>query len=141
MGRPFEIRRDVELDAGADQVWEAIATGPGLATWFMPMEIDSQSPMVTSWEPGRRLGVRTPPADDGSFQTFDYRLEGAAPGRTALRFAHSGFTGDGWAEDFDAVTGAWWDMYLHTLAQYLLHFAGREAVYLEAEARPASADA
>lgn len=140
MGKPFEIRREIELAAGAEQVWEAIATGSGLAAWFMPMELDRDSPLVTSWEPGRRLGIRTPPAGDGSFQMFDYRLEGDGPGRTTLRFSHSGFTGDDWGEEFEAVTGAGWDMYLHTLGQYLVHFAGRAAVYVEAEAPPASAD-
>jgi len=96
--------------------------------------------MVTSWEPGRRLGVRTPPAEDGSFQTFDYRLDAEGPGRTRLRFAHSGFTGDGWGDDFEAMTGAGWDMYLHTLGQYLARFAGHPAVYLEAEAPAPSAE-
>ena len=66
MGKPFDIRREVGLVAEPEQVWAAVATGPGLAAWFMPMELDPDSPMVTSWEPGRRLGVRTPPADDGS---------------------------------------------------------------------------
>jgi len=144
MGTPFEIRREVSLEAPAEQVWEAIATGPGLAAWFMPMELDPDSPNVTSWEPGRRLGVRTPAAEDGSFQMFDYRLEGGGPfsraGSTVLRFSHSGFTGDDWADDFEAVTGAGWDMYLHTLGQYLTHFAGQPALYLEAEGPAASAE-
>ncbi|HEV7685230.1 MAG TPA: SRPBCC domain-containing protein [Acidimicrobiia bacterium] len=140
MGRPFEIRRQIVLDAQPEVVWEAVATGPGLAAWFMPMELDPDSPMVTSWEPGRRLGVRIPAAEDGSFQVFDYRLESDGPGRTGLRFAHSGFTGDGWGDDFEAQTGAGWDMYLHTLSQYLAHFAGRPALYLEAEAPAASAE-
>jgi hypothetical protein len=140
MGRPFEIRRQIVLDAQPDVVWDAVATGPGLTAWFMPMELDPDSPMVTSWEPGRRLGVRIPPADDGSFQVFDYRLESDGPGRTGLRFAHSGFTGDGWGDDFEAQTGAGWDMYLHTLSQYLAHFVGHPALYLEAEAPPASTE-
>ena len=121
-------------------MWPAIATGDGLAAWFMPMELDSNSPGVTNWEPGRRLGIRTPPADDGSFQMFDYRLEGAGAGRTVLRFVHSGFTGDGWGDGFEEQTGAGWDMYLHTLAQYLAHFPDHPALYLEAEGPPASAD-
>jgi hypothetical protein len=141
VGKPFEIRREIPLDAGPEEVWAAIATAPGLAGWFMPMEIDPDSPMVTSWEPGRRLGVRTPPADDGSFQSFDYRIDDAGPGSTLLRFVHSGFTGDDWGDDYEAVTGLGWDMYLHTLRQYLAHFPGRPALYLEAEAPPASAKA
>jgi hypothetical protein len=144
MGTPFEIRREVSLEAAAEQVWEAIATGAGLAAWFMPMEVDPDSPNVTSWEPGRRLGVRTPAAEDGSFQMFDYRIEGGGPfsrpGSTVLRFSHSGFTGDDWGDGFEAMTGAGWDMYLHTLGQYLTHFAGQPALYLEAEGPAASAE-
>jgi hypothetical protein len=138
MGRPFEIRKETPLDADPEQVWAAIATGPGLAAWFMPMEIDPDSPMVQNWEPGRRLAIRTPPAEDGSFQTFDYRIEAAGPGRAVLRFLHSGFTGDDWGDDYDVVTGLGWDMYFHTLGQYLAHFPGRPALYLEAEAPPSS---
>jgi hypothetical protein len=141
MGKPFEIRREIVLPATPEEVWEAVATGDGLAAWFMPMEVDRDSPMVTSWEPGRRLTVRTPPEEGGGFHTFDYRLESAGPGTTGLRFAHSGFTSDAWGEHFEAVTGSGWDMYLHTLGQYLTHFPRRPAVYLESEAPPASAEA
>jgi hypothetical protein len=141
MGKPFEIRREVPLEATPDQVWEAIATGPGLAAWFMPMELDLDSPVVTSNEPGRRLAIRMPAADDGSFHAFDYRIEPAGPGNVVLRFVHSGFTGDGWSDDYETLTGAGWDMYLHTLSQYLAHFAGRPAHYVEAEGPAASTDA
>lgn len=141
MPKPFEIRREIPLPASPEQLWEAVATGDGLAAWFMPMEVDRDSAMVTSWEPGRRLTVRTPPEDDGAFHTFDYRLEPAGPGSTVLRFLHSGFTSDTWGDHFEAVTGSGWDMYLHTLGQYLTHFPRRPAVYLEAEAPPASAGA
>ena len=140
MGKPFEIRREIRLEASPEQVWEAVATEPGLTTWFMPMPIDPDSPMVTSHEPGRRLAIRMSPAPDGSFQAFEYLID-AGQGSTALRFVHNGFTSDDWSDDFEAITGLGWDMYLHTLSQYLRHFAGRPAVYLEAEAPPASAKA
>lgn len=140
MGKPFEIRKEISLEGTPDQVWEAIATGPGLAAWFMPMELDLDSPLVTSHEPGRRLGIRMPSSPDGSFHAFDYRIEAAGPGQVALRFGHSGFTSDDWGDEFEAITGAGWDMYLHTLSQYLAHFPDRPAHYVEAEGPPASAD-
>ncbi|MEW6476740.1 MAG: SRPBCC domain-containing protein [Actinomycetota bacterium] len=140
MGKPFEIRKEIPLEATPQQVWEAIATGPGLAAWFMPMELDLDSPTVTSNEPGRRLAVRLPANPDGSFHSFDYRIEPAGRAGAVFRFRHSGFTSDDWGEEFEAVTSAGWDMYLHTLSQYLAHFAGRPAHYVEAEAPPASAD-
>jgi hypothetical protein len=141
MGTPFEIRREITLEATPEQVWEAIATGPGLATWFMPWEIDLDSPIVTSNEPGRRLGIRLPPQADGAFQTFDYRIEAAGPRRSVLRFVHSGFATDDGSEDYAEITGSGWDMYLHTLGQYFEHFAGLPAHYVEAEGPAASADA
>lgn len=139
MARSFEVRREVALDATPEQVWEAIATGPGLSTWFMPMELDPGSGMVEAWEPGRRLAIRTPEADDGATQAFEYVIEARAAGSTVLRFVHSGFLGDDWDDEYEAMTGAGWDMYFHTLAQYFAHFAGRPAVYVEAEGPPASA--
>ena len=30
MAHPFEVRKDIEVDATPEQVWEAIATGPGI---------------------------------------------------------------------------------------------------------------
>lgn len=140
MGKPFDIRKELALDASSDAVWEAIATAPGLAGWFMPMEIDPKSSTVQAFEPGRRLSVRPQVAPDGSFHAFEYRIEPAGEGGAVLRFGHSGFTSDDWGEDYEAVTSAGWDMYLHTLRQYLTHFAGRPALYLEAQAPPESAD-
>jgi uncharacterized protein YndB with AHSA1/START domain len=140
MRREFVLRREVALDATPEQVWEAIATGPGLAAWFMPMELDPADDSVTAWEPGERLAVRTPAAEDGSAQAFEYLIEARDGGTTVLRFVHSGFLGDDWDDEFESMTGQGWDMYLHTLAQYLRHFPGRTATYIEAEAPQASSE-
>jgi uncharacterized protein YndB with AHSA1/START domain len=35
MPRGFELRKEITLDATPEQVWEAIATGPGIDAWFM----------------------------------------------------------------------------------------------------------
>lgn len=75
MTRTFTVHRTVSLDAAPAQVWEAIATGPGLAGWFMPMEIDPTDPSVTGWQPPTRLAIRTPTAEDGSTDAFDYLVE------------------------------------------------------------------
>ena len=139
MGREFELRKEVSLEATPEQVWDAIATGPGLAAWFMLMEMDPESGMVTAWEPGKRLAIQTPEAEDGSTQAFEYLLEARDGGTTVLRFVHSGVLGRDWSDEFPSMTGHGWDMYLHTLALYLKHFAGRPAAYVEAEAPESSA--
>jgi uncharacterized protein YndB with AHSA1/START domain len=35
MTHEFKLEHEVELEATPDQVWEAIATGPGVDSWFM----------------------------------------------------------------------------------------------------------
>jgi hypothetical protein len=140
MPREFEITREVELQATPEQVWESIATHAGLATWFQPSPVDPASDVVVGWEPGRRLAIRTPEAPDGSIHAFEYLIAAREGGSTVLRFVHSGLLGDDWSGEYEHLTGAGWDMYLYTLAQYHVRFAGRPAVYIEAEG-PASSSA
>jgi hypothetical protein len=35
MAHTFEIAKDIVVDASPEQVWEAIATGRGMDSWFM----------------------------------------------------------------------------------------------------------
>ena len=35
MGHDFETRNEITVDATPEQVWEAIATGPGIDSWFL----------------------------------------------------------------------------------------------------------
>ncbi len=137
MPREFEIAREVGLEATPEQVWETIATEAGQAAWFQPSPVDPASDLVVGWEPERRLAVRTPEAPDGSTHAFEYLITAREGGSTVLRFVHSGLLGDDWNGEYEHITGAGWDMYLYTLVQYHAHFAGRPAVYIEAEA-PAS---
>jgi uncharacterized protein YndB with AHSA1/START domain len=139
MPRKFKIAKEVLLEATPDQVWESIATEAGLAAWFQPAPLDPASEMVVAWEPGRHLAIRTPAADDGSVHAFEYLIEAREGGSTVLRFVHSGFAADDWGDEYQPVTSEGWDMYLHTLAQYHLHFSGRRAIYVDAEGPASSA--
>jgi hypothetical protein len=102
----------------------------------MPGDLSPTAPPVATWERPERLVVRIPAAEDGSVQAFEYVIEGRDGGTTVLRFVHSGVMGDSWE---DELTSHGWDMYLHTLAQYFLHFAGKPATFVLAEAPPSSA--
>ena len=53
--------------------------------------------------------------------TYEYQIEGRGG---VLRVVQRGMLGDDWEAEYEAVEGGW-DMYLHTLAQYLAHFRGR----------------
>lgn len=138
MSGNFEIRKEVVLEATPEQVWQAITTPQGLAGWAPPPHETPQGTHAEH-EPHRRLAIRYPAAPDGTFHAGEYLIEGRS-GTTVLRFVHSGFLGDNWDAEynFEEMNSFGWDLYLHTLAQYLQYFQDRPATYVEAEAPPAT---
>ena len=68
-------------------------------------------------------------APDGTFNALDYAIEARTGGTAHLRYVHSGILADGWEDQYDAIDGHT-DFYLHTLAQYLEHFNGRQVTYV-----------
>jgi hypothetical protein len=130
----FECRREIELPATPDQVWAAIATPEGNASWLFPSPIapgqGSTSPdgsTTTAWDPPRHFAVRTEQGD--WFNFLEFLIEGRQGGTTLLRYVHSGIFVDDWDTQYDAVQQHT-DFYLHTLGQYLRYFSGRTATYI-----------
>jgi uncharacterized protein YndB with AHSA1/START domain len=142
VGREWEQHDEVEVDATPEQVWAAIATGPGYDAWFMGRtEVEpgeggtvrtdlgghAMDSTITAWEPLRRLAFRGDEQPDGRFVAFEYLIEGRERGSTVLRLVSNGFLpGDDWEAEYEAMVkgGA---MYFATLVAYLRHFAGRTA--------------
>jgi uncharacterized protein YndB with AHSA1/START domain len=138
MTHPFELSQEIELGATPEQVWDAIATGPGVDSWFMgrsefgtaeggPADLTmmghTEHATITAYEPGARLATRSEPTDDGRFMAFEYLIEGRA-GATVLRVVQSGMLGDDWETEFEAMK-AGWPIYLVTLKEYVTYFTGR----------------
>jgi uncharacterized protein YndB with AHSA1/START domain len=154
MGRPFENRCEAEVPASPDEAWAAIASGPGIDSWFMGRSEVRPGPDgrvrtvfgeyapelgVTAWDPARRFAYRSGQAPDGRFIAYEFLIEGRAGGSTVLRTVTSGFLpGDDWAEEFEAMTLGG-EMYFRTLVEYLSHFAGRFAVPVTAFGPPGTA--
>jgi uncharacterized protein YndB with AHSA1/START domain len=151
MGHEFELRREMALDADPEQVWDAIATGPGLDSWFMGRNavepgdggtvrtaFGNYTPVstVTAWEPHRRLAHHSGEDEDGRFVAYEFLIEGRGHGSTVLRVVTSGFLpGDDWQDEYEAMTlGS--EMFLRTLATYVRHFAGRVATPITAFGPP-----
>jgi uncharacterized protein YndB with AHSA1/START domain len=140
MGREFDSVQEATVDATPEQVWAAIATGPGIDSWYMGRsEVDpgqtvrlafggyTPTQPVSVWEPDKRLTYGEAPAPDGRFVAYEFLIEGRDRSSTVLRVATSGFLpGDDWADEYDAMLkgGA---LFFHTLVTYLTHFTGRTA--------------
>lgn len=140
MSESFEIRKHVVLEATPEQVWHAIATPEGQAAWS-PDPYQPMDGMEVEATENERLSIRTPEAENGAFHAFEYLVSSGDDGTTSLTFVHSGYLGDDWDAEFDfgEMTGYGWDMYLHTLSEYLTHFAGRPATFVTTQGPESSA--
>jgi hypothetical protein len=124
--KEFQISREVELPAGAEEVWQAVTTGEGNAAWMFPNDIDPS--IVQDSDRPRHFAVRTE-GPGGWFNALEFTLEPRGDG-TLLRYVHSGVFDDAaWDDQYDAVNNHT-DFYLHTLGQYLEHFSGRPVTYV-----------
>jgi uncharacterized protein YndB with AHSA1/START domain len=142
MGHDFELHHEAEVTANPEEVWQAIASGPGMDSWFMGRTEVEPGPSgtvrttmgdltlestVTAWEPLKRFAHESAPAEDGRFVAYELLIEGRDRGSTVLRLATSGFLpGDDWSAEFEAMS-AGMSMFFRTLVSYLDHFAGRTA--------------
>ncbi|MFF3596864.1 SRPBCC family protein [Kitasatospora indigofera] len=143
MAREFEIRREVVLPATPEQVFEAVTTGTD--GWLFPVADEAgalpgpQAPGVTAWEPPGRFAVRTE-GEGGWFNALEYRIEPRGEGGARLRYTHGGVFAEDCDTEYDSCAQHT-DFYLHTLGQYLRHFAGRPAAFADVQGPPASAGA
>jgi uncharacterized protein YndB with AHSA1/START domain len=143
------VRVQTEVPARPEQVWRAIATGPGIATWFVPAEVDEREGgtitthhgpygdsvgTVTVWDPPHRFCYEerdwNPDDPDAPVWATETLVEARDGGTCIVRLA-SGFFhgGQGWEDQLDG-TGEGWARGMVNLRLYLTHFAGEQAANL-----------
>ncbi|MET0425798.1 MAG: SRPBCC domain-containing protein [Actinoplanes sp.] len=149
MGQNFEHHHEATVHATPDQVWDAIATGPGISTWFIGRTDiqgdtihttfgDAAMPTgaITTRNPPHHLAHRSDTAPDGRFVAYEYLIEGNDHAATTLRAVTSGFLpGDDWADEYEAMHHGT-DLFFATLTEALNHFPGRTATPLVAFGPP-----
>lgn len=106
MGHAFERREEVSVGATPDQVWQAIATGRGIDSWFMGhTQVEhgrggtvrttfggyTPESIVTVWEPLSRLSYRSDNVETGRFIAYEFSLQPSEPDGTLLHIVTSGF--------------------------------------------------
>jgi uncharacterized protein YndB with AHSA1/START domain len=119
---------EVEVPGTPEQVWDAIATGPGITAWFMPAEVDGETithhhapgqgseAHITAFEPPNRLAYTEGP---GGAMATEFLVEARSGGTCVVRLVTSGY-GDTSASDG-------WTAALLSLRLYLEHFPGQQA--------------
>jgi uncharacterized protein YndB with AHSA1/START domain len=136
-GRRIEL--EVEVPGTPEEVWEAVATGPGISSWFIPMDIEERAGgrvsmhwgpdfgdaggEVVDWEPPRRVLFR---GDDGAM-AYEWLVEALEGGTCIVRLVNSGFgDGDEWDDQFHGMAEGW-RLFLTNLRLQRTHFPGRSA--------------
>jgi uncharacterized protein YndB with AHSA1/START domain len=154
------VQVEAEVPGTPEQVWQAIATGPGVSSWFVPTDIEEREggrvishfgpgnsmdsvATVTEWEPPRRflaeshdLGPEAPPV------ATEWIVEAQAGGTCVVRVVHSWFAStDDWDGQYEQAEHGW-PVFFQILRLYLTHFPGQPCTAFQlmgAASEPATA--
>lgn len=136
----YSKTHEIEVPGSPEEVWQAIATGPGHATWLFPADIepaeggamvihrkpygDDADVTVTAWDPPHRFGFHESIGPDAPALTTEFLVAAKRGGGCVVRVV-SGLSDDatGWEDLIDGVSEGW-RMALIVLRAYLTHFAG-----------------
>ena len=134
------IELDIEVPGTPEEVWEAVASGPGITAWFVPAKVDgrvegtvaldfgpglgTETARITAWDPPRRFVAETAHEGRPVFAA-EWLVEARDGGTCVVRLINSGFgSGAEWDAEYDA-TEAGWRLFLYNLRLYLTHFPGQ----------------
>ena len=114
------VELELEVPGTPEQVWQAIATGAGISSWFVPTKVEphlggavnfqlgegiESIGRVTAWEPPRRFAYEerdwlpnAPPL------ASEFTIESRAGGTCAMRLVHSLFaSNDEWDDQLERI--------------------------------------
>jgi uncharacterized protein YndB with AHSA1/START domain len=142
------VEVEVEVPGTPEEVWRAIATGPGVSSWFMPTEIEERDGVpvkvishfgpgmdavatVTAWDPPRRFAAEGEWAPNAPPVATEWIVEARSGGTCVVRVVHSLFaSSDDWDDQLAGVESGW-PGFFRILRLYLTHFRGQRASALQ----------
>lgn len=137
---PIEL--EVEVQGTPEEVWTAIATGPGITSWYVPHEVEEReggaatasfgpgpemqvTGRVAAWDPPRRLVFDG--GDPAEGLAFEWLVEAKSGSTCIVRLVNSGFLQGGeWDEYYEGMQEGW-QIFLANLQLHCAHFAGQVA--------------
>ncbi len=143
------IQVEIELPGTPEEIWQAIATGPGISSWFVPAEFEERDgkpvavkmnfgPGMESrseikvWEPPQKWVAQAdgwvpgmPPIAN------EWNVEARGGGTCVLRIVHSLFASTADWDDQLEGTKSGWAAFFRTLRIYLTHFRGQRSTIMQ----------
>lgn len=137
------VEMELVVPGTPEQVWQAMATGPGNTAWFTKTTIDERvggelrfdmgdhgtsAGEVTTWEPPHRFGYVEREWSPGAPPcATEITITSRSGDRCVVRMVHSLFTSaDDWDDQMEGFEKGW-PAFFEVLRIYLSHFAGRPA--------------
>jgi uncharacterized protein YndB with AHSA1/START domain len=139
-GRRF-VSAEVELPGTPEEIWQAIATGPGISSWFVPTTLDGRVggqvaanfgpgmdsvATITAWDPPHRLAADSSDSlgPNGPTVGTEWIVEARSGGTCIVRVVHSWIaSGDDWDNQFEGHVHGW-QAFFRILRLYVTHFRG-----------------
>lgn len=139
------VQAEVEVPGTPEEVWDAIATGPGITSWFVPTQLDGRVggtttssfgpgmdslATVTAWDPPHRFSAdsRDDMGPGNPTVATEWIVEARAGGTCVVRVVHSWMAdSDKWDGQFEGHTYGWLSFF-RVLRLYLAHFAGQHGM-------------
>src|SRR5277367_6875987 len=147
-GRHY-VQVEVEVPGTPEEVWQAIATGPGISSWFVPTEFEERDgkpvavtlnfgpgmesrSAVTKWDPPRMFAAEAPGWAPGSPNIADeWSVEARGGGICVVRVVHSLFAStDDWDNQLEG-TESGWPGFFRILRIYLTYFRGQRSAMMQ----------
>jgi uncharacterized protein YndB with AHSA1/START domain len=132
------IEAEVEVPGTPEEVWRAIATGPGITSWFVPSTVEERVggtatanfgpgmesvATITAWDPPRRFAAETV-EEPGTIAT-EWIVEARSGGTCVVRVVHRWFaSSDEWDGQFEGHAEGW-QAFFRNLRLYLTYFPGQ----------------
>lgn len=137
-------RRSVEVETEVpgtpEEVWQAIATGPGISAWFVPTKLEEREggaivldfgsgmeskAVITAWDPPRRFVAEGDMGSGSPTVADEWTVEAKSGGTCRVRVVHSWFAStDDWDNQYEDVEKGW-PAFFRILKIYLAHFRGQ----------------
>lgn len=151
---------ELEVPGTPEEVWQAIATGPGMSSWFVPTSFEERDgkpvamklsfgpgmeprSVVTAWDPPRTFTAEsaaciTPGSPP---MATEWTVEARQGGTCIIRIVHSLFAStDEWDGELEGTIGGWAG-FLDTLRLYLTHFRGQRSAIMQVSTPVGGTDA
>jgi uncharacterized protein YndB with AHSA1/START domain len=152
------VQVEFEVPGTPEEVWQAIATGPGISSWFVPAEIEERDgkpvamkfkfgpgieprATLTAWDPPRMFAGEGEVYGGSPPIATEWNVEARAGGVCLVRIVHSLFAStDEWDDQLEGANSGW-SGFLAILRIYLTHFRGQRSAIMQITAPVAGPDA